>query len=251
MSLPRLVFLYPHLFKSAKVYESSLPHHPPRARGKRSQKSNFTTSAHQTQETYAQRYGTAAEPQPPPLTATNGLGGTSTLANTIEKEVKAPVLKSEERRPDTTETKEAGSAKQEAKRSLETGDQPQPSNESSRGGKLDSSKAHPPEPVDVAASNAMGNPLETVSQTENLADKQSEEHKPPHLHAPPYVHHFDTFTLVQDLQKGGFTEGQSINLMKAVRSLLALNLDVAREGLVSKSDMENVRVNSPFSAFFA
>lgn len=30
--------------------------------------------------------------------------------------------------------------------------------------------------------------------------------------------------------------------MKAVRGLLAVNLDVAKEGLVSKSDVENVSV---------
>lgn len=251
MSLPRLVFLYPHLFKSAKAYECSLPHHPPRTGGKRSRKSTFSTSTQQRQESYAQRYGSAAEPQPPPLAATNGLGGKSTLANTIEKEVKAPALKPEERKPDTTEIKQASSAKQEAKNPPEKDYQPQPSNDFLRGGKLDSSKALAREPLDVAASNATGNSLETVLHTENPADKQSEEHKPPHLHAPPYVHHFDTFTLVRDLQKGGFTEGQSVNLMKAVRSLLAINLEVAREGLVSKSEMENVRITSPYFAFCA
>ncbi|KAI9837162.1 MAG: hypothetical protein M1838_004885 [Thelocarpon superellum] len=67
----------------------------------------------------------------------------------------------------------------------------------------------------------------------------SETHKPPHLHAPPYVHHFDTYTLVRDLERGGFTQDQSVTAMKAVRGLLALNLDVAKEELVSKSDVEN------------
>ncbi|KAL8648626.1 MAG: hypothetical protein Q9226_005911 [Calogaya cf. arnoldii] len=41
------------------------------------------------------------------------------------------------------------------------------------------------------------------------------------------------------LQKGGFTQAQSVTLMKAVRGLLATNLDVARAGLISKSDVEN------------
>jgi hypothetical protein len=53
------------------------------------------------------------------------------------------------------------------------------------------------------------------------------------------VHHFDTYTLVRDLERGGFTEAHSITAMKAVRALLATNLDVARAGLVSKSDVEN------------
>jgi hypothetical protein len=67
--------------------------------------------------------------------------------------------------------------------------------------------------------------------------------KPPHLQTPPYVHHFDTFTLVKQVEAGGFTEDQSITAMKAVRGLLALNLDVAKAGLVSKSDVENVSIS--------
>ncbi|KAI9052311.1 hypothetical protein LZ554_003664 [Drepanopeziza brunnea f. sp. 'monogermtubi'] len=63
--------------------------------------------------------------------------------------------------------------------------------------------------------------------------------KPPHLQTPPYVHHFDTYTLVQQVEAGGFTEAQSVTAMKAVRGLLAFNLEVARQGLVSKSDVEN------------
>jgi hypothetical protein len=54
------------------------------------------------------------------------------------------------------------------------------------------------------------------------------------------VHNFDTWTLVKDIEKGGFTAEQAITAMKAVRVLLAKNLEVAKEGLVSKSDVENV-----------
>jgi hypothetical protein len=53
------------------------------------------------------------------------------------------------------------------------------------------------------------------------------------------VHHFDTYSLVKQLEVGGWTRGQSITAMKAVRGLLASNLDVAQDGLVSKSDVEN------------
>ncbi|KAI9719871.1 MAG: hypothetical protein M1828_006092 [Chrysothrix sp. TS-e1954] len=69
--------------------------------------------------------------------------------------------------------------------------------------------------------------------------EDSAEEKPPHLEAPPYVHHFDTYTLVSSLQDSNtFTPDQSITLMKAVRSLLASHMDLARDGLVSKSDAE-------------
>ena len=78
--------------------------------------------------------------------------------------------------------------------------------------------------------------METPTSTE------TEQHKPPHMQAAPYVHHFDTYTLVNDLEeRGAFTKKQSITLMKAVRGLLADNLDLAKEGLVSKSAVENVR----------
>jgi hypothetical protein len=63
--------------------------------------------------------------------------------------------------------------------------------------------------------------------------------KPPHLTPPPYVHHFDTFGLVKKLNDGGFSPDQSTTIMKAVRTILAENMDLARRGLVSKSNVEN------------
>jgi Protein of unknown function (DUF1640) len=68
-----------------------------------------------------------------------------------------------------------------------------------------------------------------------------EDDKPPHLQAPRYVHNFDTWTLVQNLQKGGFKVDESTVMMKAVRGLLADNIELARRALVSKSNVENVR----------
>jgi len=94
---------------------------------------------------------------------------------------------------------------------------------------------------DVLSKDGAPSALETVLHIEPDGSSRSDEHKPPHLQAPPYVHHFDTYSLVKDLEKGSFTPDQSVTLMKAVRGLLAINLDVAKEGLVSKSDVENVR----------
>lgn len=82
------------------------------------------------------------------------------------------------------------------------------------------------------------NPMETVLSMPPPAEETHEE-KPPHLQPPPYVHHFDTWSLVQDLNKGGFGQNQSTTLMKAVRSILFDNMDLARRGLVSKSNVEN------------
>jgi hypothetical protein len=55
----------------------------------------------------------------------------------------------------------------------------------------------------------------------------------------PYIHHFDSYTLVKQLTAGGYTLPQAILSMKAIRTLLASNLDVAQSGLVSKADVEN------------
>jgi Protein of unknown function (DUF1640) len=82
-------------------------------------------------------------------------------------------------------------------------------------------------------------PLDIVLQTSPQSDMQGEQHKHPHLAASPYEHHFDTYSLVQDLAKGGLTEDQAVTIMKAVRLMLAVNLDLAKDGLVSKSDVEN------------
>lgn len=63
--------------------------------------------------------------------------------------------------------------------------------------------------------------------------------KPPHLSPAPYVHHFDTYSLVLDLHNGGFSNEQSVTIMKAVRNILQNNLDFAKQSLTSKSDEEN------------
>lgn len=63
--------------------------------------------------------------------------------------------------------------------------------------------------------------------------------KPPHLSPAPYVHHFDTYSLVLDLSKGGYTSDQAVTIMKAVRNILQNNIDFAKRSLTSKSDVEN------------
>jgi len=98
-------------------------------------------------------------------------------------------------------------------------------------------------PLQKAAANTADPlaPLETVLQMPPPESTQEQDaSKPPHLQPPPYVHHFDTYTLVREVEKGGFTNDQAVTAMKAVRGLLALNLDVAKAGLVSKYDVENV-----------
>lgn len=79
---------------------------------------------------------------------------------------------------------------------------------------------------------------ETSEESFPASDEQSQMH-PPHLNTPRYVHHFDTYSLVQRLVEGGWSEEQAVTIMKAVRLILADNMDLARDGLVSKSNVEN------------
>jgi hypothetical protein len=80
-------------------------------------------------------------------------------------------------------------------------------------------------------------PLEAVLHMEP-PQKVARQH--PAMSPPPYVHHFDSYSLVKQLQDGGYSPDQAIEAMKGIRALLAQNLDVAQESLVSKSDVENV-----------
>ena len=84
-----------------------------------------------------------------------------------------------------------------------------------------------------------GGPMETVLQEGSHSTGQIHQKKP-EMVPPPYIHAFDTYYIVKELEKGGFTELQSIELMKAMRFILAINHRKAGDVLVSKSDVENV-----------
>jgi len=85
--------------------------------------------------------------------------------------------------------------------------------------------------------------LDIVLSIHSPSEMKGVDHpRHPHLEPSPYEHHFDTYGLVQQLaakDKNAFTIEQATTLMKAIRLMLAMNLDVAKEGLVSKSDIEN------------
>ncbi|KAL8744338.1 MAG: hypothetical protein Q9190_003410 [Brigantiaea leucoxantha] len=241
MSGPRLTFLYPHLFKPGWLTESAVTHRSLHRTHKRTPRATFGVSTRTRQEDFAQRYGPAAEqhfppPSQPPVS--NHLGRDKSLAYTIEKEVKAPSAKEDERKAT------AGSSKEESKpgKGPNTNVEQESQSGSRNGDKALQSKASAArqnQPLEIHPERTVDRqPLETILQRGSAANEKAEEHKP-HLQAPPYVHHFDTFTLVRDLEKGGFMQDQSVTLMKAVRSLLAINMGLAREGLISKSDVEN------------
>ena len=252
MSIPRLTFLYPHLFKSLRIHDAGLVLQPLRVGPSHLSKAGFSTTSPRTQETYPQRYGTAAEPQPPPpgTQMPEKPPNDKSLASAIEKEVNAPNRQEEKKQiqappkkdpPEKDPDKTASEPKEDADTSRDEEIDAALRDPSKRATELDASESTPKEAVETARKTK---PLETVLQMGPPTIDKPEDHKAPHLQAPPYVHHFDTFSLVKDLEGGGFSEDQSVTIMKAIRGLLALNLDVAKEGLVSKSDVENVRLPS-------
>ncbi|RMZ74993.1 hypothetical protein DV737_g5544, partial [Chaetothyriales sp. CBS 132003] len=97
--------------------------------------------------------------------------------------------------------------------------------------------------IDDSASTGPSEGVETVGTQDldlvlSVPDEAPSKHR--HLEPSPYEHHFDTYSLVQQLATGGaYTPDQAITLMKAIRHMLALNLMVAKDSLVSKSDIEN------------
>ena len=251
MAIPRLPFLWPRFLKNTCLQEFRLEHNTVSARHVRLRRADIHTSSCLKQESYAQRYGTAAEPEPPPLASPDRSQDEDSLGAAIEKEVQA-IPKSEKEKEKSAEP----SAKEPNKPLVQELQQKtngtwEPATDtplrdpSTLANELDASESHPKESgYQTAAKNSeiahKPKPLETVLQMGAPTVEKPEEHRAPHLQAPPYVHHFDTFTLVRDLEKGGFSEHQSVTMMKAVRALLAQNLDMAKEGLVSKSDVENV-----------
>jgi hypothetical protein len=97
-----------------------------------------------------------------------------------------------------------------------------------------------PPPATLVATDQKPNESSTSASGTTKPDPDSPRPtKHPHLTATPYIHHFDSYTLVKQLTAGGYTLHQAILSMKAIRTLLASNLDVAQSGLVSKADVEN------------
>lgn len=106
----------------------------------------------------------------------------------------------------------------------------------------DSAPAQVPGTIPLTSAEAKSTPSAQNQNALGLILGMEPAEKPPHLQAPPYVHHFDTYTLVRDLEKGGFTEDQAITMMKAVRGILADNVELANSGILSKGDSEMVRL---------
>ncbi|OJJ69124.1 hypothetical protein ASPBRDRAFT_198690 [Aspergillus brasiliensis CBS 101740] len=268
MAAPRLPFLYPNLMRAVRSCEphtyrslrlSSRNHHAP-----------FHTSPRRTQETYHRRYGPAAEANLPPPSKpkdeparqqpANSSPGKDKDSNSTSSPDPAPPAPSQPKDTETTSSEASSQSQQDKSVSASTelldeekSAQEQEPREDSEpildardADEVNAISSERPTEEPIHLHHPLNqNPLEGVlhmpspSSYLTTTGGPASENNHPNLAPAPYVHHFDTYSLVRDLSTGGFSEEQSVTIMKAVRTILHSNLDLARESLTSKSDVEN------------
>ncbi|KAH8781307.1 hypothetical protein F5883DRAFT_539880 [Diaporthe sp. PMI_573] len=269
MSTQRLSFLYPHLFRTARLGESAAGTTSGRCRRRATTTHNspsnhsrcaaapFGTSTTSGKASFAPRVGKGIEPKPlgsvqdAPALESHMTGSKRPLgkvqaAPSLESEVKGSAA--------SPPPAKQGSGKTDAKEST-----PEQRKDAARA--LDPATDSPKETLSspgISSSEKAKNEGATEAQEQDGAhkgkrasgpmdavlhmeppEKKKPKDKPPHLAPSPYVHHFDSYSLVKQLEVGGYTQTQAITAMKAVRALLAQHLDTAQGGLISKSDVEN------------
>ena len=220
MATLRIPFLYSSFFRAVRSCEPQTYRslrHPPKPTHR---KARLHSSRHVSQETHASRYGPAATPNLPPPPKPH-----------------EPLIGDQQPRPkkEHKEDPDANPGSDEVSHHLQ------------RDGADTQYAAREPEPEPTEPrpeeDEALGHKeLDIVLSVPTPSELKGENiPRHPHLEASPYEHHFDTYSLVRQLadEKHHYTPEQAMTLMKAIRLMLAINLDVAKEGLVSKSDTEN------------
>ena len=214
--MPRLSLLYPNFLRAVRSCEPQTYHsirHPP------SKRNQLHTTRHLSQEAYSSRYGPAANSTalPPPPKPNEPLYPDQ------------PPSKPEK---DHKEDPDSNPSHDEISHHIQ-----RDGAETAYSAKEDTKQPPPPEQLEPLGNKELDTVLSVPSPSEAKSDHH---HKHPHLEASPYEHHFDTYSLVQQLAaKDAYNGEQTVTLMKAIRLMLAINLDVAKDGLVSKSDTEN------------
>lgn len=188
---------------------------------------HFTCTTRRAQPPIRQRYGPAQEPEP--HLREQAAQKEKNAAN-AQKERDAANADKTSRDPASPEPVEEEEEEEPPPIVYSTPDRPTSSSEP-----VDEAipLSAPPDPPLTGDSK----PLDTVLHMPSPAEEESR--RPPHLKTPPYVHHFDSYSLVKQLIKGGYGPDQAVTIMKAVRGILTDNIELARESLVSKSNVEN------------
>ncbi|KAK4631012.1 hypothetical protein CLAFUW4_03313 [Fulvia fulva] len=250
MAAPRLPFLWPMLAKSIEASNPAVRSAKAAARIR----ALHSSSPRRRPEAVPQqpRYGTANEPPA-------HLGGGKKLPPSTSQETteqtKLPKIGERLQRVGEAEVKVQSETLESQSNAT---DKTQPTTVDPM---LDSADARPstdrPASVDVPPIKPLDSLLDQVpdpskhaeeSGTKAAPEEQNpdvsfDEHTPsakaPHIDTPRHVHHFDTYGLVRSLVDAGWSEAQAITIMKGVRIELADNMDMARDALVSKSQVEN------------
>ncbi|KAI1828414.1 hypothetical protein F4861DRAFT_181361 [Xylaria intraflava] len=226
MSTARLTFLYPHLFRLARLAEPTTRPvkiryrrrpHPSRSHGH-----TFSTSTRAAQAAF-ERHGTAVEPLP-----------------VVPDVVNLPQLDKSSPQPSgSSPTQPKNRAPENKEEQGEQHGMDIPPKDVPKEATADARDLTSPGPLQGHMSESVphGGPMGAVLQTTTTPPPDVSQH--PHINKPTYVHHFDSYTLVKQLEAGGYTQDQAITVMKAIRAILAQNLDIAQDGLVWKSDVDN------------
>lgn len=241
MATPRLPFLYPQLFRSARAYENSarsMPFQP-------SSFATFNTTRHRNQSTVSRRQPQSMESKLPPPTQPKKRSARQASSSSVNRKATPKGQKdtAKESSPQSAgSTSRSQDAKDENQDSTKPTEASVPSQSPAKAEeKPGASKAADGMPKEVPPPT---NPMDAVLRMPppsdlGLATLPSNGQEVPHLEPAPYIHHFDTYTLVKDLQAGGFSEEQAITVMKGIRGILQEKLDLAEATLTSKSDSEN------------
>lgn len=209
-----------------------------RDRPHRIRQASFTTSLRRkNDERVQQRYGTANQP-PPHFVDNQPREGRGATTDTPARPQAERIAHEEKQSAPLPQEDVAEPAKHSKSAEVATEDAITKEAADALGNDHASTTASIPDATPRAPQPPSSKPLETVL---NMPPPESikDVDKPPELHPPPYIHHFDTYGIVQRLSSQGFTSSQSETIMKAVRTILADNMDLARRGLVSKSNVEN------------
>ncbi|KAI0392925.1 hypothetical protein F5Y17DRAFT_434334 [Xylariaceae sp. FL0594] len=224
MSTARLTFLYPHLFRAARLAESAVQPAKPRYRSRACACSHSFATSTRTRHAAFERHGHAVEPTP--VTPETAAAAKLPQPHEITPQLAEPAPEEMMKKAKVAETTE------ETEPPPPPGSDDAPSDDSNKAAKPDAKTQKAAENETMKKSGPMKAVLE-------MPPPEQSQYHPPHIPKPQYVHHFDSYTLVKQLEGGGYSREQAITVMKAVRAILAQNLDVAQEGLVGKSDVDN------------
>ncbi|KAL3448527.1 hypothetical protein BJX65DRAFT_274926 [Aspergillus insuetus] len=260
----------PSTYRSMRV-ASPNARRPPRSHAS---SARFHTSHRRSQGTIQRRYGPAVDPNMPPPSrpkdeAAPEPGQQSEMNAPSEKKVEGDTTPEQSQITSQTQQKSQSQPREQndtsalqsepqhdtekaaqstQRRDVNEDDELDPDEEEPMPEIVHETKQASPAPEEhtheeqTTAPKLNGNPLEGVlhmPSPSSYLTPTTPPHQPPNMAPPPYVHHFDTYTLVQDLANNGFSDKQSETIMKAVRKILQNNLDFANQNLTSKSDVEN------------